>query len=204
VLESIYYDGRRHGFTFEKYAARMYNAYEELESIGEEISERVKVNKLLRGSRATWLENPKIQVRSNPTQYPTLTDASNYLGAMDTELRPTRVGDRLQASANTNNRNIGGGRGGGGRNNNGGRGRGGRGRGRSGWLPREQWLAMSEDERRAHLEGRRNRTQRNVSAASTDNNNSNENENNDNNDQDQNNSTSSGTAGSNFGRGRRG
>jgi hypothetical protein len=133
VIETAYYDGKSRAFTFERYCEVLKNAFTDIESTDEVVSENRKVRVLLGGIQDPRLSQAKSQVLATPSLKATFEDSVNFISQFLDEKKSMTTGS---AKGGTQiSRNISafsrGGRGRGRGNQRGGPGRGG-GRGRQG------------------------------------------------------------------------
>lgn len=167
-IETAFYDGQNRNFTFENYCALLNNAFADIESTGEVVSETRKIRCFLNGLADVRLETAKSQVLATPGLHETFDSAINFVAQYLDQRRSlsTSTGNnkRSRSIANVSGRgtNTGrGGRGGTGRgNSNGGYRRNndrapgrGRGQGRGGrtntstHVPWEQWRTLTEEQK---------------------------------------------------------
>ena len=69
MLESIFYDGARRNFTYEKYLETLQWAFVDLSSTGEQVSEECKLHIFLNGITDGRLSAAKSQVRASATDH---------------------------------------------------------------------------------------------------------------------------------------
>ena len=79
IIETIYYDGMKQNFSFEKYIETLQKSFVDLESTGEHISEERKVRILLNGISDNRLEAAKNQVLTTQALHDTFENATNFL-----------------------------------------------------------------------------------------------------------------------------
>lgn len=142
IIRDTKYTGKNR-FTFQQFVDRLQGAYNDLEVAGEPVAETKKVQDMLTACQDTRLTTAIDLILGDPTKNNNFTVAQQYLQSMVNFKRHPTESRNLSAVSS--------GRGGGrGR----GRGRaGGRGKGRSGerkpnhHYSRDEWLAMSEEQR---------------------------------------------------------
>ena len=137
VLQSTFYDGQKHNFTFETYSSRLARAFADLADAGEPVPDERKVRILLLGIRDSRLDTAKGQIMASPAMSASYDAAVNFVAQFSDALaavsqgrrRVSAVDARGSKSGQHGGRSSGRGRGGRGRGvAHGGRGRGGRSR----------------------------------------------------------------------------
>lgn len=164
VIQSTFYDGQKHNFTFEMYASRLAKAFSDLADAGEPVLAERKVRILLLGIRDPRLETARGQIMVSPTMSADYDASVNFIAQYSDAVAAVSQNKRRVASMNGGGRGpqagrgAGRGRGGRGRGGqHGGRGRGGRGnrtnnstdvRGlTAGYMSPAQWQALSPFQR---------------------------------------------------------
>ncbi|CAJ1928385.1 unnamed protein product [Cylindrotheca closterium] len=138
ILNTTHYNGKKN-FSFEKFAARVLGAFEDLKNCGDGMSEHAKVTKFLsmikEGPQGAGLDACKTLVRGSQACMQNLRTAINTLQTEDTAQQTHRLtaisGTRALAAVDGGGRNSNRGRGRGRDHDNGGRDRGGRNRNRN-------------------------------------------------------------------------
>lgn len=87
LMDSTFYDGRSRGFTFERYCETLQQAFTDIESTGELISENRKVRILMLGIRDERLATAKSQVTATPELKATFDGAVNFISQFLDERR---------------------------------------------------------------------------------------------------------------------
>lgn len=187
LMDSTFYDGRSRGFTFERYCETLQQAFTDIESTGETISENRKVRILMLGIRDDRLATAKSQVTATAELKATFDGAVNFISqflderrALTNQVNPPRNVSMASVNpgrSNGNGRGRGGGggrrtfgRGGFGRNNGRGGygGRNGNGRGGAGaagrytnvsdkYYTQQEWALLSQEQQERVRELRANR-----------------------------------------------
>ena len=78
TLESMYYDGTKCNFSFEKYMETLQHAFTDLASMGKLVSEECQVRVLMNGISDQWLETVKNQVLATAHLKAMYEAASNF------------------------------------------------------------------------------------------------------------------------------
>lgn len=175
VIDTAFYDGKSRNFTFETYTKRLNEAFTDLESAEDPLTQDRKVRILLKGIRDPQLDAATKAVVATPHLKASFESARNYIAQFKLEDESMQSKNSRNVSSVT--RNGGQGRGGRGR---GGRGRGGRGRGRGNggrgrgsatltdrYYSPEEWRNLSSEEQQRVRTLRRERSNDSRSVAAT-------------------------------------
>ena len=118
TLESVYYDGAKRNFTYERFIETLQRAFTDLESTGEAVSEERKVRILLTGIADARLESAKNQILATPTLRATFETASNFLAeVLDSKVSYSASNRKQARISSIQSQNKGKGRNNNGRNN---------------------------------------------------------------------------------------
>ena len=178
TLNTAKYDGKSRGVTLDKVVAKFRDAFDTLSrpEVNEPVSNKEQISKFLDAIKVDWLKTHVAVIKSQPQTYDTFDAVAAHLVSMDDQNKPSRYtsSDRDISQLGTERNGGGGSRGngrGGGKGKRGGRGGGNEKKKRgkySDFLPKDQWNALSDEEKARRTAARRARGEgRNVEQVET-------------------------------------